>query len=112
MDIFKSDLKWCMHLIRSLFFIFGYIVGCVYIVYLKNLMFAKTVVPWRSRLDRKSSKREVVGSSRTVGKNFAYCNSHFLRMPHSLTKQLQMKSSVTYTQPMPCFYAFVSSVKL
>ena len=32
----------------------------------------------------------------TVGKNFSFCNSRFLRVPHRLTKRLRMKSSVSY----------------
>ena len=35
--------------------------------------------------------------SPTVGKNFSFCDSRFLRVPHSLTQRLQMKSSVTCT---------------
>ena len=52
---------------------------------------------WRSLLERQSSKREVVGSSPDVGKNFSFCYSRFLRVPQSLTKRLQMKSSVADT---------------
>ena len=49
-------------------------------------MFTIKVVPWHSRLERQSSKQEVVGSSPIVDKNFSFCNSRFLRAPHSLTK--------------------------
>ena len=62
-------------------------------------MFTFKVVPWRSRLECQSSKRKVLGSSPTVGKNFSFCNSRFLDA--CLTKR--MKSSVTYTVPIPCY---------
>ena len=44
------------------------------------------MVLWHIWLERQSSKWEVVGSSPTVGKNFLFCNSHFLCMPHSQYK--------------------------
>ena len=50
-----------------------------------------------SRLERQYSKREVVGSSLAVDKNFSFCNSGFLRVAHSLNQPIQMKSIVTYT---------------
>ena len=64
--------------------LFEYIVGYVYI-------------PWDSRLDRQPSKREVVGSSPAVGRNFSFCNSRFLRMAHISNQPIQMKSTVTFT---------------
>ena len=36
--------------------------------------------PWLSRLERHSSKPEVVGSNPAVGKNFSFCNSRSLRV--------------------------------
>ena len=48
-----------------------YIVGYVYKAY--QMRFAVKAVPWQSRLERQSRKREVVGSSTTVGKNFSFC---------------------------------------
>ena len=50
-------------------------IGYVYIVYLKMHTIKSDL--WRSLLERQSSKREVVGSSPTVGKNFSCCNSRF-----------------------------------
>ena len=41
-----------------------------------------------------SNRREVVGSSPTVVKDFSFCYSRFLRVPHSLTKRFLMKSPV------------------
>ena len=38
------------------------------------------MVPWRSRIECQSSKQEVVGSSLTVGQNFSFCKSRFLRV--------------------------------
>ena len=67
----------------------------MYVVYL--FMLTITTVPLCSRLELQSSKREVVSSSPTVGKNFSFCHSRFLCVPHSLIKQLRMKSSLTYT---------------
>ena len=60
-------------------------------------LFPLSIIPLRSRLERKSSKQEAVGSSLTVGKSFSFCNSRFIHVLHSLTKQLRMESSVTYT---------------
>ena len=65
-------------------------------------MFTIQVVPWHRRLDRQSSKREVVGSSPAVGKKFSFCNSCFLCVPHSLTKpfvttELNRDIHLTYT---------------
>ena len=60
-------------------------------------LFPFSIVPLRSRLERKSSKQEAMGSSLTVGKNFSFCNCRFLHVLQSLTKQLRMESSVTYT---------------
>ena len=51
-------------------------------------MFTVQVVPWRSRLDRQSSKQERVDSCPAVDKNFSFCNSRFLRVPHSLNERL------------------------
>ena len=48
-------------------------------------------------LERQSSKREVVGSSPAVGKNFSFCNSRFPRIAHSSNQPIQMKSTGTYT---------------
>ena len=39
-----------------------------------------------SQLERQSSKLEVMGSTPTVSKNFTFCNSRFLRVPHRFTK--------------------------
>ena len=50
-----------------------------------------------SRLERHSTKREIVSSSPAVGKNFSFCNSRFLRFAHSLNQSIQMTSVVTYT---------------
>ena len=36
--------------------------------------------PWLSRLERHSSKPEVVGSNPAVGKNFSFCNSRSLHV--------------------------------
>ena len=52
---------------------------------------------WYSRLERESSKREVVGSSPAVCTNFSFCNFRFLRVAHSSYQPMQMKSTVTYT---------------
>ena len=51
--------------------------------------------------ERQSSKRQVVGSSPAVGKNFSFCNFRFLCVAHSSNKSLPMKSTVTYTGPIP-----------
>ena len=53
-------------------------------------------VPWWNLIERKSSKRENVGSILTVGKISLFCNSYFLRVSHSLAMRLRMKSSATY----------------
>ena len=60
-------------------------------------MFIIKVAPLHSRLERQFSNQEVVGSSPTVRKNFSCCNSGFLHVPNSWTKQLRMKSTVAYT---------------
>ena len=52
-------------------------------------MLTVQVVPWRSQLERQSSKREVVGSSPTVGKSFSFCNSRFLRVLQSFTNETE-----------------------
>ena len=53
-------------------------------------------VPWRNWLEPQSYKREIVGSSPTVGKIFSFCNDRFLCVPHCSNRQMQMKSTVTY----------------
>ena len=51
-----------------------------------------------STLQRQSSKREVVGSNPTVGKNLSCCNSRFLCVATNSSNQtIQMKSIVKYT---------------
>ena len=51
---------------------------------------------------RSLSKREVPGSNPTVG-NFTFCNSRSTRDPHSSSKPMRMKSTMTYTKLIPCF---------
>ena len=46
---------------------------------------------------RSLSKREVPGSNPTVGKNFTFCNSRSTCDPHSSSKPMRMKSTMTYT---------------
>ena len=46
-----------------------------------------------SRLERNSSKREIVGSNPTVGKRVLDC----FRVANSSNQPIQMKSTVTYT---------------
>ena len=58
-------------------------------------------IRWHSRLERQSSKREIMGSSSAVGKNISFCNSRFLRVAHSSNQPIQMKSTVTYTYHYP-----------
>ena len=58
------------------------------------------VTQWLTGL---TSKREVLGSNPTVDKNFSFCNSRSLRVPHSSTESIQMKSTMTITKPIPCF---------
>ena len=53
--------------------------------------------PWLSRLERHSSKPEVVGSNPTVGKNFSFCNSRSLHVADTSNQSIQMKSTVAYT---------------
>ena len=48
-------------------------------------------------------KRKVPGSNPTVGMNFSFCNSRSTRILHTSSKPLQMKSTMTYTKPIPCF---------
>ena len=38
----------------------------------------------------------ISGSSPTVGKNFSFCNSRSTAVPHSSSKPLQMKATMTY----------------
>ena len=47
--------------------------------------------PWRSWLERQSSKLEVVGSSPTMGKDFSFCKFGFLRVSQSSTNTKQYK---------------------
>ena len=42
-------------------------------------------------------KGEVPGSNPTVGKNFTFCNSRSTRDPHSFSKPMRMKSTMTFT---------------
>ena len=53
--------------------------------------------PWLSRLERHSSKPEVVGSNPAVGKNFSFCNSRSLHVADTSNQSIQMKSTVAYT---------------
>ena len=46
--------------------------------------------PWLSRLERHSSKPEVVGSNPAVGKNFSFCNSRSLRVADTSNRSIQM----------------------
>ena len=46
---------------------------------------------------RSLSKPEVPGSNPTVGKNLTFCNSRSTRDPHSSSKTMRMKSTMTYT---------------
>ena len=46
---------------------------------------------------RSLGKREVPGSNPTVGMNFTFCNSRSTRDPHSSSKPMRMKSTMTYT---------------
>ena len=46
------------------------------------------VLPCRSWIERRSCKREVVGSSSTVGKNFSFCNSRFFSRALLLDKTI------------------------
>ena len=43
-------------------------------------MLTVQVVRLRSRLERQSSKQDVVGSSPAVGENFSFCYSRFFNM--------------------------------
>ena len=52
---------------------------------------------WHSRLERESSKREVVVSSPAVGKKFSFRNSRFLCVAQTSNHPIQMKSTVIYT---------------
>ena len=49
------------------------------------------------RLECQASKREIVGSSLALDKNFSFFNTRFLRVAHSSYQSIQMKSTVTYT---------------
>ena len=53
--------------------------------------------PWLSRLERHSSKPEVVGSNPAVGKNFSFWNSRSLHVADTSNQSIQMKSTVAYT---------------
>ena len=53
--------------------------------------------PWLSRLERHSSKPEVVGSNPAVGKNFSFCNSRSLHVADTSNQSIQMKPTVAYT---------------
>ena len=69
------EMKLKNYNISFLWNFFGYIVGYVYIFCLS--MFAILTSGSMAQLvQHQSSKREVVGSSPTVGKNFSFCNSH------------------------------------
>ena len=57
----------------------------------------------RSPVRAPSSKREVVGSNPAVGKSVFIFNSRFRRVDHSSNQQIQMKATMTYTQPILCF---------
>ena len=46
---------------------------------------------------RSLSKQEVPGSNPTVDKNFTFCNSGSTHDPHSSSKPMRMKSTMTYT---------------
>ena len=72
--------------------LFEFIVRYVYIIYLHSHK-----SPWLSRLERHSSKPEVVGSNPAVGKNFSFCNSRSLRVADTSNQSIQMKSTVAYT---------------
>ena len=56
-------------------------------------MFKTTAVPWLSWIEGKTSKREVVGSSPTVGKNVSF---FFLAFFNCLTAYKGMKSIWKY----------------
>ena len=46
---------------------------------------------------RSLCKWTVPGSNPTLGKNFTFCNSRSTRDPHSSSKPMRMKSTMTYT---------------
>ena len=46
---------------------------------------------------RSLSKREVPGLNPTVGKNFTFCYSRSTRDPHSSSRPMRTKSTMTYT---------------
>ena len=48
-------------------------------------------------------KRKVPGSNPTVDKNLTFCNSRSTHNLHSSIKSMRMKSTITYTQLIPCF---------
>ena len=52
---------------------------------------------------RSPRKRKVPGLNPTVSKNFSFCKSRSTRAPNSCRQPLQMQSTMTYTEPIPCF---------
>ena len=53
--------------------------------------------PHSSVVARLLRKWKVPGSNTTVGKNFTFCNSRSTRDPHSSSKSMRMKLTMTYT---------------
>ena len=85
------EMKFKNYFISSFWLnLLEFIVGYVYIIY-------RHKSPWLSRLERQSSKPEVVGSNPAVDKNFSFCNSRSLRVADTSNQSIQMKSTVTYT---------------
>ena len=65
---------------------------------------------WRSWLERQSNNQEVVGSSPTEDKNRSSYNPRFLLPPH-ITTPIQMKLTMTYTWPIPCFSKGITCIQ-
>ena len=74
--------------------------GCVSTITVQVLVWVGRML---QRLARLLRKRKVPGSNPTVEKNFPFCKSCLLLVPHSSTLPVQIKSTMTFTLLLPCF---------